>query len=155
MRRQDRHQAGVLKHARMQVVREVPDVLRQGNRPLLERRHLALNVAEAASFPVLQAAEADREACQLLADVVVQVSRDAPPLAFLRGDQAAGQMLDFLMAVPQARLVLEQGLFGVFAFPDLLQASRTLEEQRDDEHGLDRQQQDAGEKLRLGTAPRH
>ena len=55
----------------------------------------------------------------MLADVVVQVSRDSRPLDFLRPDQAAGQMPKFLMVCLQCRLARANPIFGVLPFGDV------------------------------------
>ena len=49
MRRQRGDQAGVLEHARMQVVREVADVLGEPDRALLKRRHVARQIGAPAA----------------------------------------------------------------------------------------------------------
>ena len=86
---QGRHQPGVLDRAGMQVVREVPDVFREPDRALLERRHIDVQIvgARQRGQPALEAAERDRQARELLAQVVVQVARDPRPLDFLSRDQ--------------------------------------------------------------------
>ena len=71
------------------------------------------------AHPALEAAERDRQAGELLAQVVVQVARDPRPLDFLGRDQPSGQILNLLMAGLQDRLVLAHRLFGALPFGDV------------------------------------
>ena len=114
-------QPTVAQHRGMQVVREVTDVLRERGGALVKRPKIRLQLlADLRLFhPMLEAAEGDRHAGQLLAHVVVQVARDPRPLGVLGLDQPAGQVLDLPMADLEGGPTLAHPVFGVPAFGDV------------------------------------
>ena len=108
-------------HRGMQVVGEVTDVLRQRGGALVKRPKIRLQLlADLRLFhSMLEAAEGDRQAGQLLAHVVVQVARDSRPLGILGLDQPAGQVLDLPVADLEGGPALANPLFGVLALGDV------------------------------------
>ena len=64
-------------------------------------------------------AEGDRQAGELLADVVVQVARDPRPLGVLGLDQPAGQVLDLAIARLERGPALTNPIFGLPALGDV------------------------------------
>ncbi len=121
IRRQGCYQPGVPEHGGMQVVREMTDVLRERVRALLKRSQIVVQIVADLQFrqSLLQAAECDRQAGQLLAHVVVQVARDARALRIPGLDQPAGQLLDLLMAHLERGAALADPLFRILAFGDI------------------------------------
>ena len=65
--------------------------------------------------PAFETAERDRQSGELLAEVVVQIARDAGALDFLGRDQPSGQILDLPVARLEHGLVLANRLFGALA----------------------------------------
>src|SRR5262249_41971613 len=80
--------------------------------------------------------EVECEQCQLLADVVVQLARDARPLRLLRAEQASAEIADPLVAGAEL-------LRAVPRLPFSGQPSALLKKQADDERNL-RQQHRGG-----------
>ena len=114
-----RHESGMLQQAGMQVVRDVPDLLRQ-------RRGVALDGAErgddglvvdASEQLALEAAHRYGQGGNPLADVIMQIARDARALGFLRGDQPAEQLGD--LAVAGLVFTGERLAFAVPAFASI------------------------------------
>ena len=68
---------------------------------------------------LLEAAEGDRQAGQLLAHVVVQIARDPRTLGILGLDQPAGQVLDLSMADLEGGPALANPVFGLPALGDV------------------------------------
>ena len=112
-------QPGVLKHARMQLVRQVSDRLGEGDRLLLQTSHLLLRLSSLRRQPALEAAAGDAQGGKLLVDVVMQLAGDAGTLRFLGRDQPAGQALDLRVAVPQGILAGAQRFLGLLTLDDL------------------------------------
>ena len=119
VRSQAPHQPQMLQHGRMQIVRELANVACEAERLLLKLHQFLLQLLTDVILaqPLLETTEGDRYARQLLTDVVVQVPRDPCPLDLLRLDQAAGQILNLLMACFQRSLARANPIFGVFPSP--------------------------------------
>ena len=71
------------------------------------------------SQSLLQTAECDRQAGQLLAHVIVQIARDPRALGIAGLDQPAGQLLDLSMAHLERGAALEDPLFRILALGDI------------------------------------
>src|SRR5688500_3092195 len=67
----------------------------------------------------LDAAGVDRQPGQPLREVVVQFSREVPPLIFVRGDQTACKLLDLAMACLERSAALATQVFRLLAFGDV------------------------------------
>lgn len=95
--------ARVLHHARMQFMRQGPDGLRQRRGSLLKVCDRVPDFAWRMQLAnlVLEPAHHDAETGQLLADIIVQLARDARALLFLRVDQAAGQIAILFGGLPK------------------------------------------------------
>ncbi len=117
----NRDEAGVLEHAGVQVVREAAKVLSEPDGPLLKIRHVPADVVtrRAGREAALEAAQRDRQSGDLLAEIVVQVARDAGALAFLGFNQPSGQLLNLLVAAAQHRPALRHHFFGLPALRDV------------------------------------
>ena len=108
------HQAGVSEHGRMQVVRKVTDVLNERRCTLLEGPQVLLQIRADRKITklLLQTAERNRQAGELLTHVVVQVACNACPFGILGFNQAPGQMVNLSLA-------REQRLFRLLALGDI------------------------------------
>ena len=82
---------------------------------------------------MLEAAEHHRQHRQPLADIVVQIARDARPFRFLRGNQPAGEILILADALSKRPLALAQRIFDP-------SASDALNHQPGNQRGLQPEQ---------------
>src|SRR5688572_20662205 len=105
----------------MQVVRKVTNVLCQRGRTQVKRSQILLQVLAYAQLvhSMLETAEGDRQSGQLLAHVVMQITRDARALCILGLDQPSRQLLDLSMAHLESRPALESHVFSVLTFGDV------------------------------------
>ena len=105
----------------MQLVRQITNGLGEGRRVLLQGDQCLprLALAVGGGNGPFHVAQHDRQSGELLTQVVVQVTRDAGALQFLRVDQPAGKVLVLFRNHPVARLALAQGGFDP-APPDAL-----------------------------------
>ena len=105
----------------MQVVGQVPDVVCEHASALLQHMDVLpqgrapLDIGQA----LLDAAEGDGQSCQLLTDVVVQVTGDPRALGVLGLDQPAGQVLNLPMTRLDRCLALVDALLGGPSFGDV------------------------------------
>ena len=101
-------QARVLEDTRVQFMREMSDVVRKTGSGLLNHGERFVNVALRSRLAdaTSETAEHHRETRKPLADVVVELARDASPFHFLRGNQSPGKILILLVALSKRPLTL-------------------------------------------------
>ena len=114
-------EAGMLQDGRMQVVGDMPDVLGDGAGALVQPAQVFPQILPGADrlHPVPHPAECDGDSGQLLADVVVQVTRDARALGVPGLDEPACQPLDLIAARLERCLTLAGQVLGLPALSDV------------------------------------
>ena len=96
---QRRHQAEIVQHGGPQQQRHVADDVHAGFRQLLDRIHVLPDVGIVRSDMGGGVSGFHQQGRKRLADLVMQLARNAAPLFFLGRNQARGQLLQLLLGI--------------------------------------------------------
>ncbi len=109
---QGRNEAHVIQQVRPQAGGGLPDLVGQLLHPADKRPAPLLPVSAAVAEGGLQRLQAEMEGREGLAELVVEIRREAPAFLFLDVDQTPGQEMDFLLCFFAARDVDDNGHDG-------------------------------------------
>ena len=112
---QRRLQAQVVQDRRVQAVGEAVHIVRQLHQPVPDGPEALRGRARGAGHPGLQRLDVEGQHREPLVDVVVQLTRDAPPLVVLGREQSAGQHLQLGLTPFELGLLPPQGVLRPLA----------------------------------------